>query len=332
MAPRPWRAALALGTLPLLAALILTAPAGAATVRNLSLAEVRAPSGGLVVRAGQGPFIYPARGPLALLVGSSRIVHVHGRAEAVLSRVSLLGGRVRAARIVVPARGLAGASVQGLTVDGTPFPVRPNTLVPLGGRGYVIALQQAVATDTDGSRVGVVGLRVHLGAKTAGLAAGSELWVGIAAAAREAPAHAIRATDEIPPALIPVYRAAGARYHVPWVLLASINKFETDFGRNLSVSSAGAIGWMQFLPSTWKRYAVDATGDGKADPYNARDAINAAARYLSAAGVRTNLAQAVWSYNHSLPYVRTVIAQARLYAASPIGNASGPLDPSKPGS
>jgi hypothetical protein len=314
-----------------LLALAVAPAAQAATVRSLALAEVRSPTGGLVVRAGEGPFIYPARGALAMLVGSSRIAHVHGRTEAVLSRVSLLGGRVRASRIVVPARGLRGASVQGLTVDGRAFPVRANTLVPLGGRGYVIALQQAVANDTDGSRVGIVGLRVHLGAAIAGLAAGSELWVGIAAAARDAPDRAIRATDEIPPNLIPIYQHAGARYGVPWVLLASINKFETDFGQNLSVSSAGAIGWMQFLPSTWRRYAVDATGDGKADPYNARDAINAAARYLSAAGVRRNLAQAVWSYNHSLPYVRTVIAQARLYASSPIGNASGPLDPSKPG-
>ncbi len=90
---------------------------------------------------------------------------------------------------------------------------------------------------------------------------------------------------------------------MPWVLLASINKFETGFGTNLSVSSAGAVGWMQFLPSTWKRYAVDASGDGKADPYSPRDAINAAARYLAAAGVRKNLAAAVWSYNHSAPYV-----------------------------
>ena len=70
-----------------------------------------------------------------------------------------------------------------------PFPVRANTLVPLGHRSYVIALQQAVATDTDGSRVGIVGLRVHLGVPAAGLAAGSEIWVGIAAAAREAPAR-----------------------------------------------------------------------------------------------------------------------------------------------
>jgi hypothetical protein len=286
-----------------------------------------------VIRAGIGPFIYPARGRLAMLVGSARITRRAGTAEAVLSRVSLLGGRVRASRITVPARGLAGARVQGLIVDGVPFPVRANTVVPLGDRSYVVALQQAVATDTDGSRVGIVGLRVHLGTRVAGLAPGSELWVGIAAAARQAPARTIRATDEIPRKLIPIYRRAGARYHVPWVLLASINKFETGFGTNLSVSSAGAVGWMQFLPSTWRSYAVDATGDGKADPYNPADAINAAARYLQAAGVQKSLTRAVWAYNHSAPYVNTVIAQAHLYANSPqIGNASGPLDPSKPGS
>jgi hypothetical protein len=266
-----------------------------------------------------------------MLVGSSRIVRVHGRSEAVLSKISLLGGRIRASRIVVPATGLAGARVEGLVVEGRAFPVRPNTLVPLGTRGYVVALQQAVATDTAGSRLGIVGLRVHLGSRVAGLAAGSEIWLGIAAAAREAAGHTVQATDEIPTDLIPVYEHAGRRYHVPWVLLASINKFETDFGRNLSVSSAGAIGWMQFLPSTWRNYAVDASGDGKADPYNARDAINAAARYLSAAGVSKNLTAAVWSYNHSAPYVHTVIAQARLYAASRIGDQGGPLDPSKPG-
>jgi membrane-bound lytic murein transglycosylase B len=70
---------------------------------------------------------------------------------------------------------------------------------------------------------------------------------------------------QIPPFLLPIYQAAGIEYDVPWQILAAINEIETDYGRNLSVSSAGAVGWMQFLPSTWKRYAVDANGDGVAD-------------------------------------------------------------------
>ena len=67
-------------------------------------------------------------------------------------------------------------------------------------------------------------------------------------------------------------------------MLAAINEIETDYGRNLNVSSAGALGWMQFIPSTLAAYGVDANKDGKKDPYNPVDAIFAAARYLKAAG------------------------------------------------
>jgi len=79
------------------------------------------------------------------------------------------------------------------------------------------------------------------------------------------------------------------KYDVPWQVLAAINEIETDYGRNLSVSSAGAVGWMQFMPETWKKYGVDATGSGYADPYNPVDAIFAAARYLHAPAPRRHL-------------------------------------------
>ena len=59
---------------------------------------------------------------------------------------------------------------------------------------------------------------------------------------------------EIPPFLLPIYQACGTEYGIPWEVLASINKIETGFGTNLSVSSAGAIGWMQFMPSSWEAY------------------------------------------------------------------------------
>ena len=88
----------------------------------------------------------------------------------------------------------------------------------------------------------------------------------------------------IPPFLLSIYQAAGTAYDIPWQVLAAINEVETDYGTNLDTSSAGAIGWMQFLPSTWKRYGVDASATGMRDPYNAADAIFAAARYLAAAG------------------------------------------------
>ena len=96
---------------------------------------------------------------------------------------------------------------------------------------------------------------------------------------------------EIPPFLLPIYQACGTQYGIPWQVLASINKIETAFGTNLNVSTAGAVGWMQFMPSTWQAYGVDANGDGRKDPYNPVDAICAAARYLKAAGGDNDLRQ-----------------------------------------
>jgi Transglycosylase SLT domain/Peptidase family M23 len=122
---------------------------------------------------------------------------------------------------------------------------------------------------------------------------------------------------QIPPFLLPIYQAAGIQYDVPWQVLAAINEIETDYGRNLSVSSAGAVGWMQFLPSTWKEWGVDANGDGVADPYNPVDAIFTAARYLHAAGASKNLSQAIFAYNHASWYVQSVLLRAKLIGGMP---------------
>ena len=121
----------------------------------------------------------------------------------------------------------------------------------------------------------------------------------------------------IPLFLLPIYQAAGDEYGVPWQVLAAINEIETDYGHDLNASSAGALGWMQFLPTTWMLYGVDATASGVADPYNPADAIFAAARLLRDAGARTNLTDAVFAYNHSSAYVASVLLRARLIAAYP---------------
>ena len=131
---------------------------------------------------------------------------------------------------------------------------------------------------------------------------------------------------QIPPFLLPIYQAAGIQYDVPWQILAGINEIETDYGRNLSVSSAGAVGWMQFLPSTWKRYGMDVTGTGYADPYNPVDAIFAAARYLHAAGASKSIPKAIFAYNHASWYVQSVMLRAKLIGGMPnqlIGALSG---------
>jgi hypothetical protein len=121
----------------------------------------------------------------------------------------------------------------------------------------------------------------------------------------------------IPPFLLPIYQAAGTAYGIPWQVLAAINEVETDYGRDLSVSSAGAEGWMQFLPPEWAQYGVDANGDGFKDPYNPADAIFAAARYLKAAGGDSDIRSAIYSYNHSQAYVDSVLLRAKLLGGTP---------------
>ena len=130
-------------------------------------------------------------------------------------------------------------------------------------------------------------------------------------AARRASAQALD-FYRIPLFLLPIYRAAAIQYDVPWPILAAINEIETDYGTDLSVSSAGAEGWMQFEPSTWLQYGVDALNAGYADPYNPVDAIFAAARYLRAAGASTNLRTAILAYNHSEAYAELGAAASEI--------------------
>ncbi len=115
------------------------------------------------------------------------------------------------------------------------------------------------------------------------------------------------------PALHDLWQRAGAAYGIPWNVLAAINKIESNFGQNMGPSSAGAIGWMQFMPSTWLRWGVDADADGLADPWNATDAVYAAARYLAASGGQMDISRAIFSYNHADWYVREVLDLAQVY-------------------
>jgi membrane-bound lytic murein transglycosylase B len=116
--------------------------------------------------------------------------------------------------------------------------------------------------------------------------------------------------------LLDLWQRAGQAYGVPWNVLAAINKIESNFGRNMGPSSAGAIGWMQFMPSTWLRWGTDANGDGVADPWNPVDAVYSAARYLAASGAASDIRQAVFSYNHADWYVNDVMQLAQLYGSS----------------
>jgi soluble lytic murein transglycosylase-like protein/cell wall-associated NlpC family hydrolase len=149
--------------------------------------------------------------------------------------------------------------------------------------------------------------------------AGAEAGVDKAAPVLQIPSLSAStcAAAAVPPQLIPIYQGASTEYGLgpqgP-AILAGINAVETAFGTNLGPSSAGAEGWMQFMPSTWATYGVDANGDGIADPDNPEDAIYAAARYLAAAGMPADTYGAIYAYNHADWYVSEVLADAGCYA------------------
>jgi membrane-bound lytic murein transglycosylase B len=79
-----------------------------------------------------------------------------------------------------------------------------------------------------------------------------------------------------------------------------------------------AVGPMQFIPSTWRTWGADGNGDGVSDPNNMYDAAYATGLYLCASGADLRTGQgwsrAIFSYNHSDDYVRSVLVRANSYA------------------
>jgi cell wall-associated NlpC family hydrolase len=152
---------------------VFAAPARAGT---LGLAEVRSADGTLLGKAGAGAYSYPADGSI-LRIGSSRAT----AARVELRDVSMFNGRITVRRMIVPSRGLQGARIDGLVVDGTGYVVGPNAIIPLDGGSYIVALQEAVSPGRTGS--GLVALRAFVSDPSLGLAPGTQLLVGLARAA-----------------------------------------------------------------------------------------------------------------------------------------------------
>ena len=109
------------------------------------------------------------------------------------------------------------------------------------------------------------------------------------------------------------WKAAGRAFRIRWQILAAITQIESAFGCNMGPSSAGAIGWTQFMPATWRHWGMDASGDGKASPYNSSDAIFSSARYLRASGAPRSYRRALFAYNHANWYVNQVLALSRRF-------------------
>ncbi len=116
--------------------------------------------------------------------------------------------------------------------------------------------------------------------------------------------------------LMGYYRAAESESGVGWNYLAAINLIETRFGSIVGLSTAGAQGPMQFLPSTFASY-----GQG-GDVNSPRDSIMAAGRFLAASGFANDRDHAIYVYNHANEYVRAVNQYAAVIAADPAAFAS----------
>jgi Peptidase family M23/Transglycosylase SLT domain len=125
--------------------------------------------------------------------------------------------------------------------------------------------------------------------------------------------------------LLALWKRAGEGYGVPWQVLAAINKIESNFGQNMGPSSAGALGWMQFIPSSWMRWGMDGDGNGIADPWNPEDGVYSAARYLAAAGAHDDLERAIFAYNHAQWYVDDVMELAATFGDDPFALGSPSL-------
>jgi membrane-bound lytic murein transglycosylase B len=109
-----------------------------------------------------------------------------------------------------------------------------------------------------------------------------------------------------------------------WYVLAAVGKVESDHGQNMGPSSAGALGPMQFMPSTWESYGLDANGDGRANIMDPEDAIPAAARYLKAGGAPDDWYEALYTYNHAGWYVEKVLKMAEKYRQAAGDEEVGP--------
>jgi hypothetical protein len=132
--------------------------------------------------------------------------------------------------------------------------------------------------------------------------------------------------SQVPPKLVPIYQRGAAKYKLGRrgpAVLAAINFVETSFGTNMATSSAGANGWMAFMPETWAEWGVDGDGDGDKDSYSAPDAIFSAANYLHDSGAPDDWWEAIFAYNHAGWYVEKVLRYEKEFSAAD-GHPAGP--------
>jgi soluble lytic murein transglycosylase-like protein len=186
-----------------------------------------------------------------------------------------------------------------------------------GLREALRAEQQAIYALAADPEQEAAALPLLAGSRLAGLSdvdsALRHLWrlTGIPETTKVQPRWSHRFSDAEPvESLMGYYRSAASSTGVDWSYLAAINYLESNFGRNNGPSSAGALGPMQFLPSTWQLY-------GTGDIMNPHDSIQAGALFLSRHGAPADYDQAVFHYNRDSNYVAAVKSFASALRAEP---------------
>jgi hypothetical protein len=282
-------------------------------------------------------------GLIAVVVGLTVLIGV-----VVGPRLALLGGSLPAGTPIdqVPSAGL-GASPRAPVVAGTPSPGAPSGPVSPGLPSVV-----PTATGAPSGPAPTGSAAAAAAPKQAGRPADDYgAWAVALSGKLDIPAVALQAYGYAETVLA----ATNPQCQLPWTVLAGIGKIESNHGRfgnatvgadgvsnpriigvplngtagNKSISDSDggridgdatydrAVGPMQFIPTTWARYGVDADKDSRADPFDIDDATLAAANYLCANGRNVSTGPgwtgAVLSYNATQQYVNSVYAAADDY-------------------
>ncbi len=108
-----------------------------------------------------------------------------------------------------------------------------------------------------------------------------------------------------------VQRAAASQ-NIDWKILEAVWQIETGKRWKSAIQNpSGASGPCQFMPGTWRGYAMDGNGDGIKDITDARDCLFGAAKLLARNGADVgDHKRALFGYNHSMAYVNKVLGIA----------------------
>jgi len=229
----------------------------------------------------------------------------------------------------------ARAAAAARLVSGSKYPVAAavSARITDGGTALLgVAGVDGVVSQAEGRKLGLVrNVAVLVNAPAANVTAlVSQVQGALGAGARVVRLIPVAVSTRLPVVAAPatgrptnylqLFQESAARYcpGLSWTVLAAIGQIESADGQNMGPSTAGALGPMQFLPSTWALWGIDGFGDtGAPDIMNPFDAVPSAARLLCVDGATdggAGLREAIFDYNHANWYVNEVLTLAGEYA------------------